>query len=151
MATGLRNPGANRIGALTVSAAAPYVLGMSAHQSFRTAVRVVIAVTALYALAMQSILGGLLPVSFDGPLHRLCLQVVDAGEDGPAKLPPNHSHLSCCTAAHVQPALDVPHLAVTSVAWPPRPAISVAWRPEVVSIPRAPPRAHAAARAPPVV
>ena len=123
---------------------------MSALQPSWAALRVAIAVAALYALALQAILGGVLATGLDAPGHQLCQQSVGVDDDGPVKAPLAH-HLSCCTAAHVQPVLDAPSPVATFVAWPLRRAIDVAWRPEVVALPRAPPRHQAAARAPPVV
>ncbi|MFF9550783.1 hypothetical protein [Methylobacterium fujisawaense] len=124
---------------------------MRATQSRWTAARAAIAVAALYALALQAILGGLLTTGFATPDHQLCLQSSALGDDGPVKSPPVHHHLSCCTAAHAQPILDAPAPVGTTIAWPLRRAVEVAWRPEVVLVPRAPPRHLPAARAPPVV
>lgn len=128
-----------------------YAQEMSVSQPGWAAVRVAIAVAALYALAMQAILGGMLAARFSAPNHQLCLQ--STGDEGHAPVDPPlaHHHLSCCTAAHVQPVHDAPSLVGTIVVWPLSRAIQVAWRPEVVSLPRAPPRYQAAARAPPVV
>lgn len=136
---------------LTQFPPAYYAQTMSALQPSWAALRVAIAVAALYALALQAILGGVLATGVDAPYHQLCQQGVGVDDDGPAKAPLAHHHLSCCTAAHVQPVLDAPSLVGTIVAWPLRRAIDVAWRPEVVALPRAPPRHRAPARAPPVV
>ncbi|MDQ0448649.1 hypothetical protein QO012_003160 [Methylobacterium aerolatum] len=117
-----------------------------------TAVRVAIAVAALYALVLQAFLGGVLSAGLSGPDHRLCLGTVGTDDDGgPAKPSPAHANCECCTAAHVHPASHAPILAVSTVAWPRRGAVSLAWRPEVVAVPRAPPRFRAHARAPPIV
>lgn len=113
--------------------------------------RVAIAVAALYALALQSFLGGVLSASLTGPDHQLCVGVSGTDDGGPAKPSPAHVGCDCCTAAHVHPASHIPVLAVSTIVWPRRHAVSVTWRPEVVAVPRAPPRFQAHARAPPVV
>ncbi|WP_426220584.1 hypothetical protein [Methylobacterium sp. NFXW15] len=110
-----------------------------------------IAVAALYALALQSFLGGVLSVSLTGPDHQICAGISGTDEGGPAKPLPAHAGCDCCTAAHVHPASHIPVLAVSTIAWPRRHAVSLTWRPEVVAVPRAPPRFQAHARAPPVV
>lgn len=113
--------------------------------------RAVIAVTALYALALQAVLGGMTSVRTFDPAHALCLQDTGVGVDGPAKAPPLHDHLSCCTAAQAVPAVDVPLPTIVAIGWPVRSAVRAAWRPEIVASPRAPPGIGAGARAPPVV
>ncbi|MCJ2033233.1 hypothetical protein [Methylobacterium sp. J-068] len=113
------------------------------------ACRAVIAVAALYALALQTLLSGMIGVPPVDPAHILCLQ--DAAAEGrPDSAPPVHVHLSCCTAAHVAPSLDAPVLAA-AIVWPVRRIAVTRWRPEIVATPRAPPGISASARAPPVV
>jgi hypothetical protein len=130
---------------------AAYAQIMRAQRPSWAVVRVAIAVVALYAVVLQAILGGTLSVGPSELTHQLCLKGTDVRDDGPVTPPSPHTHLSCCTAAHVPPVLDAPSLSATIIAWPVRRASGVIWRPEVVSIPRAPPRLHATARAPPVV
>lgn len=113
--------------------------------------RAVIAVAALYALALQAILGGAMSAGITGQVGAICLQNAGAPEEGPAKTPPGQAHLVCCTAAHVTPSVVVPVFASTVIVWPFRRVVRIAWRPEVVTVPRAPPGAVASARAPPVV
>lgn len=112
--------------------------------------RAVIAVAALYALALQALFGGLIGLRMLDPAHILCLQESGTGQDETGKAPPLHHHLACCTAAHAAPALDVPVLASAAIAWPFRTIARTAWRPEIVAAPRAPPGISAGARAPPV-
>lgn len=115
------------------------------------ACRAVIAVAALYALALQAVLGGMVGVRSMDPAHSLCLQDAEASQ-GPAKpAPPVHGHLACCTAAHVVAPLDAPIPAAAAIVWPRRRAAVTVWRPEIVATPRAPPGISASARAPPVV
>lgn len=147
----IKNPRSFHARGLTRFVRALYATTMRVPRSSWTTVRATIAVVALYALALQAVLGGILSVSFDGTAHQLCLQGTDGGGDGPAQPLLPHCHLSCCTAAHTQPALDTPGVIAATIAWPLRHAVSVIWRPEVVSTPRAPPRTQANARAPPVV
>lgn len=114
--------------------------------------RAVIAVAALYALALQVVLGAAALAGTAGPdgglVHVLCAP--DASDpDAPAK--PHPAHLPCCQAAHVLPSLDVPEPGHALVAWPPDRIAPVAWRPEIVALPRAPPGTRPSPRAPPVV
>lgn len=128
-----------------------YAKNMSALRPRWAAVRVAIVVAALYGLALQSFLGGVLSASLSGPDHHLCVSAPGTDDGGPAKPLPAHTGCDCCTAAHVHAASNVPVLAVSSIVWPRRQAVSLTWRPEVVAVPRAPPRFRAYARAPPVV
>lgn len=112
------------------------------------ACRAVIAVAALYALALQSVLGGLVGVRILDPAHILCLSDADAGRPD---TPPAHLHHVCCTAAQVVSPLDAPAPDAIVIVWPARRAVAVSWRPEIVASPRAPPGVSAGARAPPVV
>ena len=113
--------------------------------------RAVIAVIALYALALQAILGGLMAAQTAGPVSIICLHDAGSSEDGSSKPQPAHGHLDCCTAAHTTVSLATPVLTSTEVVWPPREAVLISWRLEVVTAPRPPPGIVASARAPPVV
>ncbi|GJE25379.1 hypothetical protein LKMONMHP_0216 [Methylobacterium organophilum] len=113
------------------------------------ACRAVIAVAALYALALHVVLGtAVFPASF-GPAHILCAP--EAGTpDAPDGKHPVHGHLPCCPSAQAGAGLVAPALAAQPVVWPVPAATRIAWRPETVALPRAPPRRPANARAPPV-
>ncbi|WP_232631042.1 hypothetical protein [Methylobacterium sp. Leaf118] len=118
-----------------------------------SACRAVIAVAALYALALQALLGA---ASFGpgfGPSHILCApETGEAGEtEGASNPQPAHGHLPCCSPAPAPGGLlDLPR-AETAVAWPPTRIHRIAWRPEIAAAPRAPPGRRPSARAPPVV
>ena len=111
--------------------------------------RAVIAVTALYALALQAVLGGMTGIRTLDPAHALCLQESGPGGHGPENAPHHGDHLACCTAAQAMPTADVPGPAAISVAWSAPPAVDAPWRPVLAAAPRAPPRVSAGARAPP--
>ena len=113
------------------------------------ACRVVIAVAALYALALQALLGGVSIAASADPAHVLCLQNAST-EDGPENPPAPHGHPACCLAAHALLSPIIPPAASTVITWPVRRMVAVTWRPEVVASPRAPPGVRASARAPPV-
>jgi hypothetical protein len=113
-----------------------------------TACRAVIAVAALYALALQALLGQAASVGSFGPAHILCAP--EAGDaEGSSKHPP-HAHLPCCPAAHAAAAPVLPPTVATAVVWPAAQVRRVAWRPEVTASPRAPPGTRPRVRAPPV-
>lgn len=111
--------------------------------------RAAIVLAALYALALQGILGSVLAADFAGPIHRLCLQAAETGPDGSGQPVSPHTHLPCCTAAHLPHPPPAPPAPETEVVWPARRVVGLAWRAEVVAIPRAPPRAIPSARGPP--
>ncbi|MCJ2078452.1 hypothetical protein MKK70_13190 [Methylobacterium sp. E-041] len=111
--------------------------------------RAVIAVTALYALALQAVLGGMTGVRTLDPAHALCLQESGADGQGPADAPHHGDHLACCTAAQAMPMADVPVPAAVAVARSAPPAVDVPWRPVLAAAARAPPGIGAGARAPP--
>lgn len=115
------------------------------------ACRAVIAVAALYALALQSVLGGMAGPRLLDPAHILCLQQSTSVEGSPDPAAPVHLHLACCTAAQIAAPLAAPILAVVPIAWPVRRAVLAVWPPEIAATPRAPPGISAAARAPPVL
>nr|WP_187371451.1 hypothetical protein [Methylobacterium oryzihabitans] len=112
--------------------------------------RAVIAVAALYALALQAVLAGALVTIQPELAHVICAPDAGSSPDGSDKAPPVHSHLTCCTAAHSPQALTPPVLACVTLAWPRRDGVRVSWRPDIVARPRAPPGVVASARAPPV-
>ena len=111
--------------------------------------RAAVAVAVLYALALQTILGGVLAADFAGPAHRLCLQADGQGVDGSGQPVAPHLHLPCCTAAHLPHPAPAPDTPVTVIAWPSRRVADVAWRAEVAAAPRAPPLRRLTARGPP--
>lgn len=115
------------------------------------AYRAVIAVAALYALALQALLGSMVMAGAAGPAHPLCIQASGSVDENPTKAPTAHDHLACCTAAPHVPTLQIPFSTATPIIWPQRRIVVLSWRPEVVAIPRAPPRFRHSARAPPVV
>ncbi|WP_082470284.1 hypothetical protein [Methylobacterium sp. Leaf86] len=113
------------------------------------ACRAVIAIAALYALALQAFLGGASFAASGGPTHVICAQ--GAGSDGePFKSSPPHKHLDCCLVAHALGAPVVPPATSSPIIWTVRQASVVVWRFEVAAYPRAPPGISASARAPPV-
>ncbi|MBB3904859.1 hypothetical protein GGR33_004385 [Methylobacterium brachythecii] len=114
------------------------------------------AVLALYALVIQSFLGGIAAfpsASASGlPFDVHCLDRSDGADRTDPGVPhaPAHQHSCCCTAAH--PPAGMPPLATTaSIAWRPRLAVRLVWRMASAAPARAPPRTLASARAPPVV
>lgn len=111
--------------------------------------RAAIVLAALYALALQGLLGGVLAAEGAGALHRLCVQDSGTGPDGSGQPVTPHSHLPCCTAAHLPHPVPARPAPETDVAWPVRRVAGLAWRAEIVAIPRAPPRAVPSARGPP--
>ena len=113
-----------------------------------SACRAVIAVAALYALALQAVLGGFVAAQPSDAIHALCLPEAAAGD--PAKAPV-HAHQACCTLAQTAAPPVPPLVAATGVVWPVRSTMRVAWRAEIVAAPRAPPGISPSARAPPVV
>ncbi len=123
---------------------------MRASSPNRVGLRAAIAVVALYALALQALLGGMAMAAMLDPTNVICASTAGT-DDGPSKPQPVHVHHLCCTSAHGLDAASPPLVPTTIVAWPQRHAVIVAWRPEVVAAPRAPPGVSPSARAPPVV
>lgn len=124
---------------------------MPGERTRRTACRAVIAIAALYALALQALLASALVTVQPGVPHILCAPDTGSSAGDPARAPDGHSHLDCCTAAHGAgvSVLHVPDSTV--ITWPVRQIVGVSWRPEVTARPRAPPGVSASARAPPVI
>lgn len=114
------------------------------------------AVLALYALVMQTFLGGLAPLPMASaaglPFDVHCLDKADGAGSGDPAAPytPAHQHGCCCTAAQPVAASPPPLPAMASIAWPPRVAVQLVWRMTVAAPARAPPGTLASARAPPV-
>ena len=111
--------------------------------------RAVIAVTALYALALQAVLGGMTSVRTVDPAHALCLQEAGADGHGPENAPHPGDHGACCTAAQAMPTADLPAPATVAVAWSAPPSVDAPWHPVLAAAARAPPGISAGARAPP--
>ncbi|MGU3539434.1 hypothetical protein [Methylobacterium sp. A54F] len=106
--------------------------------------RAVIAVIALYALTMQALLGGLLPVLHAGPGALICL--------GPAGDPPPEgpAHpIDCCTAAQPAGSAAAPRPGAVPLARARRSAEPVAWISAGGLPARGPPRFIAHPRGPP--
>ncbi|WP_286159007.1 hypothetical protein [Methylobacterium sp. Leaf456] len=103
---------------------------------------------ALYALALQALLGQAAFVGGFGPAHILCSP--EAGDADGSSKHPAHAHLPCCPAAHAVAAPVLPPTAATAVVWPAPQHHRVSWRPEVTASPRAPPGTRPRVRAPPV-
>ncbi|PJI55997.1 hypothetical protein CTI14_00485 [Methylobacterium radiotolerans] len=112
--------------------------------------RAAIAVVALYALALQAVLGSAGLTVLADPTHVICQPDI-AIDDGPSKTPlSHHGHSKCCVVAHMAGCAAVPSIESVPVAWPKRQVVALNWRPEVLACPRGPPGARASARAPPV-
>ena len=121
--------------------------------------RAVTAVLALYALALQALLGGMAPLStplpsafpFDGRADVHCLQQAgDPSDPSPARPHrSDHHQPGCCTAATLAAGLAPPLPAATPVLWPSRLPTRLVWRMQGAPSARAPPNSLAGARAPP--
>ncbi|KQQ19465.1 hypothetical protein ASF53_24040 [Methylobacterium sp. Leaf123] len=113
------------------------------------------AVAALYALVLQSLLGGIAALPVAGAPAFLCQpsaqQVADgavsaeAAKDG---LPVSH-HADCCTAAHHTPAATLTPPLSAEAAWPERRVARAGWSGGQRRTARPPPFTLAHARAPP--
>lgn len=115
-----------------------------------TVCRAVLAVAALYALALQAMLGGMPFLAAADPAHALCAPGAGT-QDGPAKSHQGHA-LPCCTLAQLPVSASPPVLPAMPVLWPDSRTVPVRWAPaEVAALPRAPPGISASPRAPPVV
>lgn len=107
--------------------------------------RAAIAVAALYALALQAFLGGMMPM----PAHAEGPPCTTAGPAGPDE-PASHDRTGCCTPARM-PASDLPARAdAMAAAWPARVAMRIAWLRPAPTRTRAAPGSAARARGPPV-
>ncbi len=114
--------------------------------------RALTAVLALYALVLQTLLGGIAALP-TGPGHGiLCLQQADGDLDTSGNgSAPHHHHAACCTAAPAVAALAAPSPDVTMIAWPERRLERLAWTSEPAFGARAPPGTRPSPRGPPVV
>ncbi|MCJ2038047.1 hypothetical protein MKK55_03620 [Methylobacterium sp. J-059] len=110
--------------------------------------RAITAVIALYAFVLQGFLGGLMPTPMAGDVHALCLSGAAAAGDPSPDTP--HVHADCCTAAHHVADALAPRDTAATIIWPQgRVATTAFWR-AAANAPRAPPRAIAHPRGPPV-
>ncbi len=112
--------------------------------------RGVLAILVLYALALQSVLGGLAMAAAAGPEHALCLTdgTFDrSGPDDPGV--PAHGPMACCVACHVAGPADLP--APAEAVPVPAPVVLTQRRPARIALPPTPPRTGHHARAPPPV
>ncbi|MGF3027109.1 hypothetical protein ACQVP2_30365 [Methylobacterium aquaticum] len=143
----------SRVGpaALTLALTGSYGIGMRTCLPSWPPGRVVIALAALYALALQALLGGMVSAGVPSASHIICLRDTGAAGQAPAKPAPVHGHMACCVVAHGMDAANPPMPISATIVWPVRHATAVIWRPEVVACPRAPPGVSASARAPPIV
>ncbi|MEH3118251.1 MAG: hypothetical protein PGN25_11865 [Methylorubrum populi] len=115
--------------------------------------RALTAVAALYALALQALLGGIAALPVAGAPGFLCASIrngdaaISTAKDGlPA---PDLPHPGCCTAANHAPAAALPSPASTGIAWTARDAVRADWRGTIRRAARPPPFTLAHARAPP--
>ena len=109
--------------------------------------RAIIAVIALYALVLQVVLSGLIPLPSVPVGGAICAEHDDStmpGDHGPAC-----QHLACCTTAQAAQLLLPVLLAFAAVAWPPPRLASAPWRDAVAVQARAPPNQSVSPRGPP--
>ncbi|MBE7246730.1 MAG: hypothetical protein INR63_17450 [Actinomycetospora chiangmaiensis] len=110
----------------------------------------IVAFLALYALALQGVLGGA-AMAVAAPQHVLCLAGLDPDGAAPAgKHLPAQGHAACCVTCHVASPAALP--APPPIAGAPiaHPVSTRGPRMQRVALPRAPPRRNLGARAPPV-
>ena len=116
------------------------------------AVRRVLAILVLYALAIQGVLGGLAMAAAAGPEHVLCL--AGGHNDG---LGPDDPHLpapgpmACCVACHAAGPVALPAPTPAEAVPALYPVALFRLRPGRIALPREPPRTGHHARAPPTV
>ncbi|MEA1832413.1 hypothetical protein U8607_09975 [Methylobacterium durans] len=103
---------------------------------------------ALYALVLQFVIAGLMPVAVSGPDRILCLHTSDIGA-GKGEPAPVHRHADCCTAAQILGTAALSRASATRADWPRRPVIRIAWIQATDALPRAPPGRIAHPRGPP--
>lgn len=111
----------------------------------------IVALVALYALALQGVLGGMAAAAL-GPDRVLCVADQAPDRAGPAgKHLPAPDHGACCVACHVASVALIPAPAPAAAEPVARPVAATAMRPRCAARPRAPPRSGLGARAPPAV
>ncbi|MCJ2063767.1 hypothetical protein MKK63_13755 [Methylobacterium sp. J-088] len=116
------------------------------------AVRRVLAILVLYALALQGVLGGLAMAAAAGPEHVLCL--ASSPIDGSRPYDPHipaHGPMVCCVACHAAAPAALPAPAPAEAVPVAGPAVLIQRGPARIALPRAPPRTGHHARAPPPV
>jgi hypothetical protein len=114
--------------------------------------RRLVAILALYALALQSILGGMALAAAAAPEHVLCLG--GTNPDGSASDVghlPHQEHAACCTACHRVSPIVLPDPLAAASAPTAYPVATPRKRPKRIALPRAPPGRGPGARAPPRV
>lgn len=107
--------------------------------------RAALAVLALYAVLLQTFLGGLMPMP--GPADGLCAQHVQVEQVPGTTVPPGHG--DCCTAVQAAGAALPPRANPEPVAWTAGGGLGVDPRMLEVPAARAPPGRIAAPRGPP--
>ncbi|SDM24831.1 hypothetical protein SAMN05216360_101322 [Methylobacterium phyllostachyos] len=118
----------------------------------RPAGRRLLALLVLYALTLQSVLGGLAMAAAAGPEHVLCLAggpIDRSAPDDPHH--PAHAPMACCLACHVAAPTALPAPAPAEAVPALYPVALIRARPARTALPRAPPAAGSRARAPPPV
>jgi hypothetical protein len=111
----------------------------------------IVALLALYALALQGVLGGLALAAAAGPEHVLCL-----ASDSPAGAAPLGKHvpaqgcMACCVVCHAAGPATLPVPGAIPAEPTAYPAPPLGKRPQRIALPRAPPGIAPGARAPPV-
>lgn len=114
--------------------------------------RRLLAILVLYALALQSILGGLAMAAAAGPEHVLCLAGGSIDGSGPNDPHiPAHGPMACCAARHVAGPAALPAPAPAEAMPVPDAVALIRTRPARIALPRAPPGTSHRPRAPPSV
>lgn len=114
--------------------------------------RRLLAILVLYALALQSIFGGLAMAAAAGPEHVLCVAggaIDGSGPDHPHG--PDQGPMACCVACHIASPAALPAPAPGGAVPVHAPVTLVRTRPARIALPRAPPGTDHRARAPPPV
>ena len=99
--------------------------------------RAIIGVIALYALLLQTFLGGLAPLPLTHIGNEICAQ--DNGFGVPREQEPACLHKACCTAVHANELLQPLLTAFVTVVWVPTRVITAQWREPGSAQARAPP------------
>jgi hypothetical protein len=111
--------------------------------------RAIIAVIALYALVLQAVLGGLVPLPSVPVGGVICAE--HDGSTVPGDHGPACQHHACCTTAQAAQLLHPILLAFAAVAWAPARVASAPWRDAGAVQARAPPDQSVSPRGPPTV